>query len=38
LREVAPGIDPASQILALMEFAPTLADVRPMPASCFLPA
>jgi propionate CoA-transferase len=36
LREVAPGIDPASQILAQMEFAPAHPNVRPMPAACFL--
>jgi propionate CoA-transferase len=37
LREVAPGIDVAREILAPMEFHPATLDARPMPAACFTP-
>ncbi len=35
LREVAPGIDPARDILPQMEFAPLVGPVQPMAAACF---
>lgn len=35
LREVAPGVDPARDILPQMEFAPIVETVRPMAAACF---
>lgn len=35
LREVAPGIDPVADLLALMEFAPATSEPRLMPLSCF---
>ena len=35
LREVAPGIDPRTDILPHMEFAPNLGDVRLMGPECF---
>ena len=38
LREVAPCIDPATQILPLMEFAPAPGEPRLMDASCFIPS
>lgn len=37
LIEVAPGINVQTQVLDLMDFKPTIADVRPMPASVFAP-
>lgn len=35
LRELAPGIDAATQVLPLMEFVPTMGEPRLMPAHCF---
>jgi propionate CoA-transferase len=38
LREVAPGIDVAKQILPVMKFAPVLNSPRAMDANCFQPS
>lgn len=35
LIEIAPGIDPKSQVLDLMDFEPIVRQVRLMPADCF---
>jgi propionate CoA-transferase len=35
LIEIAPGIDLKSQVLDLMEFLPTIREIRLMPAHCF---
>jgi len=36
LREMAPGIDLATQVLPLMEFAPARCESGLMPADCFI--
>jgi propionate CoA-transferase len=36
LRELAPGIAAATQVLPLMEFVPTMGELSAMPALCLV--